>query len=324
MSRLSSNIILDEWFNKIVPKPINNRPGYDMKYVSAYIVNYCYGTDLKKIIGIEWEYDTLSVVKPGQSLVAWAVSVRIRLQELLANQRFSVYHRHCLFAGFGNGKMVNSDYHRPRINKSNMAICFDCWKLVKITDIKPKKTYFSGWRRYGYEIKSEDLMKYHWDNECSKAKTPDGSARIIQRAYRNYKKQPETFAKRVWEAVRNDNTLKEKKFLNMPSRGIRCTVNLDIWYSIDGLYRPYHVPQDQLYDYISYSNTPNFEPAYISPAMQEMILPTSYYQLSNCKSNISEIFISSWYVKQNNLLPSINHLNQLTLRLKDKTKIMIV
>ncbi|PKY52430.1 hypothetical protein RhiirA4_425268 [Rhizophagus irregularis] len=176
---MSGTIILDEQFNKIVPKPINNRPGYDMKYVSAYIVNYCYGTDLKKIIGIEWEYDTLSVVKPGQSLVAWAVSVRIRLQELLANQRFSVYHRHCLFAGFGNGKMVNSDYHRPRINKSNMAICFDCWKLVKITDIKPKKTYFSGWRRYGYEIKSEDLMKYHWDNECSKAKTPDGSAQII-------------------------------------------------------------------------------------------------------------------------------------------------
>ena len=253
MSGLSSNIILDEWFNKVVPKPINNRPGYDMKYVSAYIVNYCYGTDLKKIIGIEWEYDTLSVVKPGQSLVAWAVSVRIRLQELLANQRFSVYHRHCLFAGFGNGKMVNSDYHRPRINKSNMAIYFDCWKLVKITNIKPKKTYFSGWRRYGYEIKSEDLMKYHWDNECSKAKTPDGSAQIIQRAYRNYKKRPETFAKRVWEVVRNDNTPKEKKFLSMPGREIRCTVNMDIWYSIDGGYRPYHVPQNQLYDYISYS-----------------------------------------------------------------------
>ena len=48
MSELSSNIILDEWFNKVVSKPINNRPGYDKKYVSAYIVNYCYGTDLKK------------------------------------------------------------------------------------------------------------------------------------------------------------------------------------------------------------------------------------------------------------------------------------
>ncbi|RGB24679.1 hypothetical protein C1646_772734 [Rhizophagus diaphanus] len=174
--------------------PINNQPEYDMKYVSAYIVNYCYGTDLKKIIRIEWEYDTLSVVKPDQSLVAWA-----------------------------------------------------------IINIKPKKTYFSGWRRYRYEIKSEDLMKYHWDNKYSKAKTPDGSTQIIQRAYRNYKKRPETFAKQVWKAVRNDNTLKEKKFLNMPSREIRCTVNLNIWYSIDRLYRLYHVLQDQLYNYISYS-----------------------------------------------------------------------
>ncbi|RGB28441.1 hypothetical protein C1646_819106 [Rhizophagus diaphanus] len=49
-----------------------------------------------------------------------------------------------------------------------MAICFDCWKLVEITDVKPKKTYFSGWRRYGYEIKPEDLMIHHWDNECFK------------------------------------------------------------------------------------------------------------------------------------------------------------
>lgn len=27
------NIILDERFNKLVPKSINNRPGYDMRYV---------------------------------------------------------------------------------------------------------------------------------------------------------------------------------------------------------------------------------------------------------------------------------------------------
>jgi hypothetical protein len=71
-------------------------------------------------------------------------------------------------------------------------------------------------------------MKYHWDNECSKAKTENRSARIIQKAYRNYKKRPETFAKRIWEAVRNDNTPKKKKFLNMPGREIYCTVNLDI------------------------------------------------------------------------------------------------
>ena len=46
-----------------------------MKYVSAYVVNYWFKYNLEKLIKIEQEYDTLSVVKPGQSLVAWAVSV---------------------------------------------------------------------------------------------------------------------------------------------------------------------------------------------------------------------------------------------------------
>ena len=49
-----------------------------------------------------------------------------------------------------------------------MTICFDYWKLVEITNVKPKKTYFNGWRRYGYEIKPEDLMKHHWNNSCFK------------------------------------------------------------------------------------------------------------------------------------------------------------
>ena len=70
-------------------------------------------------------------------------------------------------------------------------------------------------------------------------------------------------------------------------------------------------------------SAPNFEPANVSPVRQEMVSPTSY-QSSNCKSNTSEIFISSRYAKQNNLLPSINHLNQPALRLKDGTKITFV
>src|SRR5437870_8404811 len=41
-------------------------------------------------------------------------------------------------------------------------------------------------------------------------------------------------------------------------------------------------------------SAPSFEPACISPARQEVISPTSY-QSSNCKSNTSEIFISSRY-----------------------------
>ena len=77
MSGFGVDIILDKEFNKVVPKPVNNRPGYDMKYVNAYIVNYCYRTDINKIIKIEREYDILSVVKPGQSLIAWVVKARI-------------------------------------------------------------------------------------------------------------------------------------------------------------------------------------------------------------------------------------------------------
>ncbi|PKK60721.1 hypothetical protein RhiirC2_792912 [Rhizophagus irregularis] len=70
-------------------------------------------------------------------------------------------------------------------------------------------------------------------------------------------------------------------------------------------------------------SAPNFEPAYIPPARQEMVLPTSY-QSSAPNETISEIFISSRYAKQNNLLPSIDHLNQPALRLRDGTKITFV
>ncbi|GBC12506.2 hypothetical protein GLOIN_2v1707112 [Rhizophagus irregularis DAOM 181602=DAOM 197198] len=70
-------------------------------------------------------------------------------------------------------------------------------------------------------------------------------------------------------------------------------------------------------------SAPSFEPAYISPARQEMVSPISH-QSSNSKSNTSEIFISSRYAKQNNLLPSIDHLNQPALRLRDGTKITFV
>ena len=40
-------------------------------------------------------------------------------------------------------------------------------------------------------------------------------ATVIQQAYRNYKKRPESLAKQVWEVVRNDGTPNEKKFLGV-------------------------------------------------------------------------------------------------------------
>jgi len=73
------------------------------------------------------------------------------------------------------------------------------------------------------------------------------------------------------------------------------------------------------------------EPAYISPMT---------YQSSNCKSDTGEIFISSLYAKQNNLLDTLSrasdssnplvwlrpyHLNQgTTIRLRDGVKITFV
>src|SRR5271154_5894459 len=38
-------------------------------------------------------------------------------------------------------------------------------------------------------------------------------ATVIQQAYRNYKKRPESLAKQVWEVVRNDGTPDDMKFL---------------------------------------------------------------------------------------------------------------
>ena len=238
-------IIIDRVYNKIVPKPINLRPGYDMEHV----FNYQHQTDnyrYEKVVEIEKEYDYLSIIRPHETSQQWANRVRGPLQELLSRRKYSVYHVFCLFGSFGqivsttyyvNGELYGTpfDYRRPSVHKSQMAICFKCWKLVKITEVEPRKEYYSGWGRWAYEVESEDLMKDHWNYSCFKTETT-------------------TIA---------------------------------------------------------------------PPARQEMISPTSY-QSSNCKSNTSEIFISSWYAKQNNLLPSINNHNQPALRLRDGTKITFV
>ncbi|RIA84660.1 hypothetical protein C1645_831915 [Glomus cerebriforme] len=63
-------------------------------------------------------------------------------------------------------------------------------------------------------------------------------------------------------------------------------------------------------------SAPNFEPACISPARQEVVLPTPYQSLDP-KGTTSKIFISSQYAKQNNLLASTKGT---VLRLRDGTK----
>ncbi|GES94262.1 hypothetical protein GLOIN_2v1792321 [Rhizophagus clarus] len=187
-------IIIDKYYNKTVPKPINLRPGYDIEYIRN---RYQFPDKFEKMIEVEKIYDNLLL------LVCMKLHSNGLFVQGITKTYYSTYEVKELVIG----------YHRPNIHNSKMAICFDCWKLAKIPDVKPKKTYFAGWGRYGYEIEPEDLMKHHWDNECSKAKTEDGSARLIQRAYRNYRKRPISLAKQVWEAVRNDNTPRKKSFL---------------------------------------------------------------------------------------------------------------
>ncbi|CAG8834958.1 17265_t:CDS:2, partial [Racocetra persica] len=36
------------------------------------------------------------------------------------------------------------------------------------------------WRRFGYEIKFEDLMQYHWNNECFNTEIQNENAQLIQ------------------------------------------------------------------------------------------------------------------------------------------------
>ena len=80
------NIILDERYNKVVPKPINNHSGYDMKYVSAYMRNHRSDTDLEKIIKTEKLYDDLSIIRSHETPQQWAVRVRGTVQTLLAEK----------------------------------------------------------------------------------------------------------------------------------------------------------------------------------------------------------------------------------------------
>ncbi|GES96465.1 hypothetical protein GLOIN_2v986619 [Rhizophagus clarus] len=172
------DIILDEVYNKSVPKPINLRPGYDIEYIRNHY-GFLYPGQFEKMVEIERIYDNLSIISSYETPQQWAIRVKDTLQALITEGHKSYYHVFCLFGSSGQGvtktyydnyegREVTIGYQRPNIHNSKMAICFDCWKLVKIPDVKPKKTYFDGWRRYGYEIKPEDLMKHHWNNSCFK------------------------------------------------------------------------------------------------------------------------------------------------------------
>ena len=69
------------------------------------------------------------------------------------------------------------------------------------------------WTKYSYHYLPEDRKRVV--NHLIE------SAKVVQRAWRTFKLRPETWAKRVWNMVRNDGTPDEKKFLGITPRKIR-------------------------------------------------------------------------------------------------------
>ena len=70
-------------------------------------------------------------------------------------------------------------------------------------------------------------------------------ATVIQRAYRNYKKRPESLAKRVWEVMRNDGTPDRWKYLGIIPRDM-------YYYYINGELIEFNWKADALYSHTLY------------------------------------------------------------------------
>jgi hypothetical protein len=55
------DIILDNDYNKIVPKPINLRLGYNIDYIRNHY-GFLYPDQFKKMVEVEKIYDNLSII----------------------------------------------------------------------------------------------------------------------------------------------------------------------------------------------------------------------------------------------------------------------
>ena len=99
-SAINVKMIIDkkEWR---LPKPVSNRPGYDMEYYRVYLGNYFGSMNIKKFLDNEKFYDSLSIMRKGKSPMQWGLRVKSTLQDLLSRNENSIYHTFCLFAGYG-------------------------------------------------------------------------------------------------------------------------------------------------------------------------------------------------------------------------------
>ncbi|RHZ88205.1 hypothetical protein Glove_25g59 [Diversispora epigaea] len=142
--------------NRALLKSFNIRLGFDIKYVESYILNYTrsYANKLNYVFNNKRLFNNLSTIKHKEISFQWVL-------------RF-------------NGII------RLRIHKNHMAIYFDFWQLIQVNDMKSKKVYTFAIYRYIEKVEPKDLIQEHWNFLCSKVKTRDGSARIIQQAYRRF------------------------------------------------------------------------------------------------------------------------------------------
>ena len=94
------DIILDEVYNKSVPKPINLRPGYDIEYIRNRY-GFLYPGQFEKMVEVEKKYDNLSIISSYETPQQWAIRVKDALQALITEGHKSYYHVFCFFGSFG-------------------------------------------------------------------------------------------------------------------------------------------------------------------------------------------------------------------------------
>ncbi|CAG8647691.1 7146_t:CDS:2 [Cetraspora pellucida] len=124
------------------------------------------------------------------------------------------------------------------ITEKHLAYSKAVWKNERVSSRKSvsllspdeiEKIYQTYWVMY-----SKGLAHYSYDYLYEGRKRIVNhlinNAKVIQRAWRAFKLRPKTWAKLVWNIVRNDDTPDEKKFLGITSRDIRISDNRYVWY----------------------------------------------------------------------------------------------
>ncbi|PKY62357.1 hypothetical protein RhiirA4_488704, partial [Rhizophagus irregularis] len=110
--------------------------------------------------------------------------------------------------------LANPEYHHISKVDNNIVINF-----VKSSEYARYMCKKAG-KQYPCDSLEIDYFKSGYNTTERKSNIIDFSDlnnNFIQRAYRNYKKRPKSLAKWIWEAVRNDGTPDDKKYLGITS-----------------------------------------------------------------------------------------------------------